>query len=246
MFSFFKKDWLLLVVLAGALAALGYVYANRYVPCETPITYGIGSYDPRFALSEEEFGQRLDQAAAVWNKAISKDIFVRGAEPKLPVYVVYDERQRTEDKAQSISDTIDAKKAQATALGNRYEERKAEGAKAAELNALAAEYNRLIDEVNAQVSAYNRTIPQEEYNEARYVADRSGTRIYVYEFTDAAELTRVLEHELGHALGLDHVSDEKSVMYPINTGKSTALTSSDLAELVRVCPALGEANQVSI
>jgi len=37
------------------------------------------------------------------------------------------------------------------------------------------------------------------------------------------------------ALGLDHVADPESLMYPVNKGGDLKLTDSDLGELDRVC-----------
>lgn len=139
MLRFLKKDWLLVLVLLGVAGHLGYTLYTRPVPCVTPIAYGIASYDERFGMTKAQFAARLDAAAAVWNEALGKEVLVPGAEPKLPVYVVYDERQRTTDAVERLSDSIDDKKAQATRLGNEYDAAAARGASAAELNRLAAD-----------------------------------------------------------------------------------------------------------
>ena len=41
----------------------------------------------------------------------------------------------------------------------------------------------------------------------------------------------VIQHELGHAMGLDHVADEQQLMYSENTGGISDWGSGDLAGL---------------
>ena len=59
--------------------------------------------------------------------------------------------------------------------------------------------------------------------------------ITIYEFSNTTKLVRVLAHEFGHALDLDHVEDEKAIMYEINKGTALKATDADVAELNSVC-----------
>lgn len=79
----------------------------------------------------------------------------------------------------------------------------------------------------------------EEFTEGEYKSEyKSGVyeqEIDIYEFSTKAKLRRVLAHELGHALGLDHVEDPKAIMYRLNQGTNDTLTKDDLAELKTYC-----------
>ena len=68
-----------------------------------------------------------------------------------------------------------------------------------------------------------------------YVEEGGDRRIDIYEFSTEEKLVRVLAHELGHALGIDHVPDSKAIMYEFNEENSLTLTDADKAALVGVC-----------
>ncbi len=96
------------------------------------------------------------------------------------------------------------------------------------LNNEAANLSRMADEINEQLSRLNREINRKnelirEYN-SRFSGSRRFTQgtfewrgnrkwINIYQFANRSELELVVAHEMGHALGLDHVDNPKSVMY---------------------------------
>ncbi len=106
-----------------------------------------------------------------------------------------------------------------------------------EINALIVVINRLAKTLNLTVDQYN-TIGEsrgESFTEGLYKSSAMGQEIDIYEFSSRDKLVRVLAHELGHALGLDHISDPKAIMYTFNSGANMNLTPDDITELKALC-----------
>jgi outer membrane murein-binding lipoprotein Lpp len=98
------------------------------------------------------------------------------------------------------------------------------------LNSDVKAYNSEVDAVNLIVQKINNN-SLGEFEEGIY----TNNKIVLYEYTDIPTLERLVAHELGHALGLDHVANANSIMYYINQSKSFALTKEDITEYDQVC-----------
>lgn len=117
------------------------------------------------------------------------------------------------------------------------------------MNSMARELNTLLDERNLKAAEYNKIAKNYnkkygeglEFNQAEYKSNSSFTReeeINVYQFGNKKDLILALSHEFGHALGMEHTENPKSIMYyltGINAEISPNLSAEDLAELNRVC-----------
>jgi hypothetical protein len=106
-----------------------------------------------------------------------------------------------------------------------------------EINALVGRLNELAKKLNIKVADFNTigASTGEEFSEGEYIRDKEGTRINVYQFESEEKLKRLLEHELGHALGLGHVENPDAIMYRLNSSTNDKLTSDDIEILNDVC-----------
>jgi hypothetical protein len=106
-----------------------------------------------------------------------------------------------------------------------------------EVNTLVAELNSLAKSLNLDVSVYNTigALAGEEFEQGVYESSLGHRTITIFEYENHTKLVRVLAHEMGHALGLDHVDDNDAIMAAINEGSKIALTVGDVEELDRVC-----------
>lgn len=280
-----------------------YYQISRLTPsCQQPLTFSIGSIDPRFGLSENRVIELVEQAGAIWSQAIDRDLFAYATNSgEIKINFVYDYRQETTNKLKDLGIVVGASRQDYEELKIKYDtldrqyrvqreelrkliadfekeqnayntevakwnqqggapkevynrlnqskllldrqlavinnKTKQVNSLAENLNTTGEGLNQLIDKLNLNVDRYNSVgeAVGKEFQEGVYIQDETGRRIEVYEFSDEEQLIRLLAHELGHALGLDHSSGVDDIMYYLNEAGNDKLTANDLTALQNLC-----------
>jgi len=168
-------------------------------------------YDARLAL----FTQRkrvYDQEVQSWNKkgGSSKAEYNRLSEEGVIIQAELAEIQKIETRLNEYVDKI---------------------------NSFSVVLNRLVDSLNLKVEKYNEVGASrgEEFTEGDYQSVNGQQMINIYEFSNHDKLVRVLAHEFGHALGLEHTDDPHAIMYKFNTSANDKLADIDRVELMALC-----------
>jgi predicted Zn-dependent protease len=252
---------LVLAVLIGGSAY--YAYANR--PCAQTIYYKIGTFNTQFGISQSDFLADAQQAASLWNNEAGHALLAYSAENSsgvttgtMPLNLIYDTRQQQTNIGESISqqeDALGTEKAQVATLQSQYDAAKQQyesdqaagkdiptlNSEAASLNTLAAQIqsqvdalNAKIDVVNANANAFNSQAGT-NFEEGEFVEAYGSSHIDLYEFKNNTQLIRLMAHEFGHSLGLDHNTNPDAIMYPENIATNLSLSTEDKAELQARC-----------
>jgi uncharacterized protein YukE len=101
-----------------------------------------------------------------------------------------------------------------------------------ELQNLSDQLNHRADTINELSYQYKKRFSSwRTFYQGVYLNVGGKRKINIYQFDDIGRLKLVLAHEFGHALGLDHVGNPKSVMYFLTDRQSTQnlqLTEEDI------------------
>lgn len=149
------------IILVLMISGAAYLVYDRVSadPCGETLTYGIGSIDPKFGVSESTLVSLLTQTEQVWETPFGYNFFTYDKTAKFKVNLVFDERQQRTIDERNTRSVIDSQQEQ-------YRQ------KASEYSALLAEHSELNIQYEEQLSIYNSRL--QKYNEEVDYWNRNG------------------------------------------------------------------------
>ncbi len=100
------------------------------------------------------------------------------------------------------------------------------------INKKVVRYNEFVSYINDLIKKSN-SLGAKKFTEGKFVP--SSNTIDIYQYANATKLLRVLAHELGHTLGINHTANRYSIMYSVNSATTTELTTDDKEALAEIC-----------
>lgn len=199
------------------------------------------AYDPSAKLTINfVYDQRQELSSQINQLEQKTDADKNSLDPQIDEF--NERSQAFDQKAAKLDQEIDYWNSQGGAPEDVYQkltqEQKDLKTEADQLNELGRRLKQSARDYNNQISQLNQT--EDNLKNTLAVKPEEGLwngnndTISIYFNNTKAELIHTLAHELGHARGLDHNTNENSIMYPSST-EVISPSVTDLADLKEIC-----------
>ncbi|MCL4365731.1 matrixin family metalloprotease [Patescibacteria group bacterium] len=145
-------SFLIILVVGAKIALPSLINLLSYSFCDQPVSFRIGTVDPRFNLSRETFLSDVKQAAYIWDSAIGKKLFIYDPKGDLSINLVYDERQFLTSRINQLTNQVQSEKQSFKPKVEEYQK-------------LSADFKQKLDNLNQEVEFWNSKggAPPDEY-----------------------------------------------------------------------------------
>jgi len=127
------------------------------LPCSEPFQYAIGTVDPRFKLSTNDFLVVASEAEKLWEDQSGKNLFKYNPDAQFKINLIFDERQQASIESDKLTQDLNqlevSRKQITTQYGNLSEDYTQ---KMAKYNADVAVYEKKMKNYNKKVESLNK------------------------------------------------------------------------------------------
>ncbi|MDO8240788.1 MAG: matrixin family metalloprotease [Candidatus Moranbacteria bacterium] len=169
----FRKLFLIAILMfsIGVFVARNRAFVAQNNPfsqykCDIPVTYVVGTVDPRFGVSQEKFVSLMQEAEQKWESALGRDVFQMEVDGRVQVNLTYDDRQSTTENLKKIMTDIDTGKTKTDQLASDYEslrvqleqKKKVFEAQATEYGKSAKDYEGAVQNYQDDLKKYSQEV----------------------------------------------------------------------------------------
>jgi predicted nucleic acid-binding Zn-ribbon protein len=233
------KKFLIILLLGSAILAssffskgdvLGVRTYYYYSPCATPLTFKIGTIDPKFNLTTAQVLETTKQAATLWNQATGKQLFAFDPNAVLSINMLYDKRQTLKTQVSNQESTLTNGKLSLSAQYANYQ------TKLTDFKTRMNAFTKEVDYWNAKGGA-----PKEEFD--KLTAQQQSLKAESVQLNATADQLNLstdeynaqvgeLKQTIGSLNGLLAVKPEEGIYDP-NTNRIEVYFNNNRDELVR-------------
>lgn len=198
-----KYFWPVILILVASILVVphqlgynSYTKSFYFSECDKPFKYKVGSVDPKFGVSEDEFLNYIKQAEDVWENSEGKNLYEFDKTSEFNINLVYDERQDLNSKITQLRGKLDDKQSEINPEIADFERR-------------SKDFEERISNLNTEIEGWNSKggAPEDEYK--RLVEEQNALKI---EAESLNEMARSLNRSTG-----DYNLDVKKLNQTINT-----------------------------
>lgn len=139
-------------------------------PCSSPLAYSIGSIDPRFGITQEDFLKTIGEAEKVWEDPVSKNLMEYNPSAEFKINLVYDSRQEETATSREMEGQLGQLESSHDDIMKEYDSLSAVYKKRINAyDAAVAEYKKDLAKYNDSVAEWNSSdgLSQDKYDELK-------------------------------------------------------------------------------